>query len=185
MGIDDKFVVLYSGSLNEWQLPEQMIKIFKIINECINNSIFVMYTNDLSKANKLFLNSKVKNSSYIIDSKSYSSINKYLLAGDLGLFLNKVSSPIKFAEYISCGVPVLSSIPGDAMNLVERYNLGFKLKDFNDKQEIYRVVKKIKESISDIKSDKYKSKISKIIRKEMGWDNYINEIIDIYEKLLF
>ena len=190
LGIADRFVVLYSGSLNEWQLPEEMVKIFKVINETINNSIFILYTKDLDKANNLFNKFDINKSSYIIDSKPYQLINKYLLVGDIGLLirdhndLNAVASPIKFAEYAGCGVPVLSSIPGDTMDLIETYNLGFKIKDFKDIEEIHRVANLIKENIDNIKSDRYKNRISQIIKEKMGWDRYIGEALSVYRKLL-
>jgi len=190
MGIMDKFVVLYSGSLNEWQLPKAMIEIFKIFDECIKDSIFVMYTNDLEKANNLFTNFNIKGSSYVIDSKPYGLINQYLSAGDVGLLiredndLNAVASPIKFAEYVGCGVPALSSIPGDTMDLIEKYNLGFKLEDLDDSGEIYKVVNYIKENIDYIKSDGYKNNISKIIKDKMGWEGHIEKALRVYRKLL-
>jgi glycosyltransferase involved in cell wall biosynthesis len=52
--------------------------------------------------------------------------------GDLGLLLrdahpvNRVASPVKFAEYLACGVPVLISPGvGDCPRIVERERVGF------------------------------------------------------------
>jgi len=187
---EDNFIVLYSGSLNEWQLPVRMIEIFKIIKGFIEESVFLVLTRDLRYARELFLNSKIEKESYIIESISYSSISKYLLVGDLGFLIrennnvNKVAFPVKFPEYIRCGVPVLSSISSDVMNLIRDYGLGFELENFNNNEEVKKIAANIKKNMAYIKSDKYKNRISNIIRKKVSWDSYINQIIKIYKNLL-
>jgi glycosyltransferase involved in cell wall biosynthesis len=59
-------------------------------------------------------------------------VPEYLAAGDLGLLLrdphpvNRVASPVKFAEYLAAGLPVLVSPGvGDAAAIVERERVGF------------------------------------------------------------
>jgi len=191
MGIKSSdFVVLYSGSLNEWQLPSRMMEIFKIIRGIIKNSIFVMLTRDLKNAQSLFIGSGLKEKSFIISFKPYNIVSKYLLAGDIGLLIredndvNRVAFPVKFSEYIRCGVPVLSSISSDVMDLVRDYGLGYRLKNFNNDGEVKKVSRKIKEDIAYIKSDEYKKKISKIIGNRIDWDNYITSVVEIYKGLV-
>ena len=191
MGIKSSdFVILYSGSLNRWQLPSRMIEIFKIIRGIIENSVFVMLTKDLKNAQKLFINSGLKKKSFIISFKPYNMINKYLLAGDIGLLIredndvNRVAFPVKFSEYIRCGVPVLSSISSDVIDLIRDYRLGYKLEDFNNDREIEKISKKIKKDLAYIKSDEYKNKISNIIRKEIDWDYYMSSVVEIYKDLI-
>ncbi len=191
MGIkEDNFVILYSGSLNEWQLPRRMIEIFKIFRRVIKNSIFVILTKDMEEAYRLFNDSGLEKKSFIISFKPYHLINKYLLIGDIGLLIredndvNRVAFPVKFSEYLRCGVPVISSISSDVINLIRDYDLGFKLENFNDDEEIRKIAKKIKKNMVYIKSDEYKNKISNIIRKKVDWDYYINPVIKIYKDLL-
>ena len=109
--------------------------------------------------------------------------------GDLGLFIrqdndvNKVAFPIKFFEYIRCGVPVLSSITSDISALIKKYDLGFWLKDYKDELEIKKVALRIKSKVDYFRSDVYKKKLSVIIEKEISWDSYLDSIVNIYKNV--
>jgi len=190
MNIDGKFVVVYSGSLNEWQLPLRMLEIFKIIKSVITGSIFVMFTKDLKYAREIFLNSGIKEDSYILISRPYHLINSYLQVGDLSLLMrednivNRVAFPVKFPEYVRCGVPVLSSITSDVINIIEDNDLGFKVNNLYDDAEIKRLALKIKENLKIIKGDKFKMRISNIIGRMTSWDIYIKPVINVYREVI-
>lgn len=191
MGIDNKFVVIYSGSLlKEKQLPERMIDIYKIIKNIMGDSIFLVLTNNKEYAKEVFLKSNLNQNNYIILSKPHNILNDYLITGDMGLIIlsdNKninVARPIKFAEYLRSGVPVLiNDSLHDISESIKKYNLGFEINNCFDDAEVEKVALEIKEKINIIRSDKYKSKISKIIGKEMNWDYYLKLILSIYAKL--
>jgi glycosyltransferase involved in cell wall biosynthesis len=188
-GVNDRFVLLYSGSLNEWQLPVEMIKIFKIFKDVIKNSIFIMFTGDIKYATQLFACSGLEKDDYIIRSIPHYLINKHLLVGDLGLLIrqdndvNRVAFPVKFYEYIRCGAPVLSSITSDLKDLIKKYNVGFWLENYNNEFEIRKIALLIKSQYNCLKSDVYKKNLSIIIEKEVSWDNYLDSIINTYMKI--
>jgi len=187
MGIDDRFAVLYSGSLNEWQLPEEMINIFKVFQKNIEDSIFVLFTRDMGFAEDLIARSGLKSGSYIIESKSFDEIGSYLQVGDLGLLIreendvNRVAFPIKFTEYVRSGVPVLTSITSDVAGLIVKFNAGFIMKDHNDQKEIERTVLKVRSDIDHIKSNEYKEKISNLIGEEISWEKHISIVKEAYK----
>ena len=187
--LESNFVLLYSGSLYGWQLPKRMIEIFKIFKSYIKNSVFLLLTNDTKYGESLFSSLGVESNSYIVMSKSHNVLGKFLSAGDIGLIiredneLNNISRPIKFSEYLRCGVPVLSCKSlYDVSNLVNNYKLGFELMDSFDDNEVERIVIKIKSELNVIRDDAYRRKISEFMKDTMGWDFYINSLIDIYKK---
>lgn len=189
LGLEDNFVVVYSGSLCGWQLPERMIDIFKILQLYIKNSVFLMFTFDEEYGKSLFLSSGIENDSYIIMNKPHNIIYKFLSAGDIGLLIrednefNEICRPVKFAEYLRCGVPLLTCRSmKDVSSLVNKYDLGFELKDAFDDTEVERVVVEIKNKANIIQSEFYKRKISDFAKNIMGWDSYINVVTDIYNK---
>jgi len=185
--VENKFVLLYSGSLNEWQLPLEMIKIFIVFKTVFKNSIFIIFTGDIKYAREIFLNSGLKKDEYIVSSIPHHLINKYLLVGDIGLLIrqdndvNKVAFPVKFYEYVRCGVPVLSSITSDLKDLIIKYDLGFWISDYGNEFEIKRIAMLLKNKVDYFKSDEYKKKLSKAIEREISWDNYLDSIINVYE----
>ncbi len=189
MGISDRFVILYAGSLNEWQLPEKMIEIFNIFKRNISESIFLMLTKDTEFAGKLFFDSGMEKNSYIIRHIPFDLIGKYLVAGDVGLLIrekndvNRVAFPIKFTEYIRSGVPVLTSITSDAGDFIEKHDAGFRIRDYNDISEIEKIVLDIRADIHNMGSRQYKDRISSIIGEKMSWDSRMPAVMDIYRKL--
>jgi glycosyltransferase involved in cell wall biosynthesis len=191
LGIGGRFTVLYSGSLNEWQLPEQMISIFKSIREKIDDSIFLIITTSAGQAEELLYWSGLDRDSYRIISVPFTKISKYLMAGDIGLLIrennevNEVAFPIKLFEYIRCGVPVLTSITSDARKIISDYDAGFLLNDHNDMKETRDIVRSIFEKVKVIRSDEYKAGISKKIKSIADWDSYSGHVMEIYDKLMF
>jgi len=189
MELEEKFVVIYVGSMNEWQLPEEMVNIFKIFKENIKNSIFLVLTRDYGFTFNFMRKSGLNEDDYIIASKTPGQMPEYLQAGDLALLIredndvNRVAFPVKFGEYIRSGVPVLSSIPSDVRDLIKENNLGFVINNYRDKGEIKDVVFKIKENINSIMSDCYKETISNTIGEKISWDIYIVPVIEVYRKL--
>lgn len=189
LGISNKFVLVYSGSLSGWQLPGRMVEVFKIFSSLIKNSYFLMLTNEIEYAESLFTGSCIEKYTYTIMNKPYSELCKFLSAGDLGFMLrkddelNNISRPVKFAEYISCGVPVISSKGlKDVLDIINNYDMGFILEDPFNNREVEKIAVKIKDRMEIIKSDSYKKKISDLIKNVMSWDYYTSVIEDIYKK---
>jgi len=190
MGIDDRFAVLYSGSLNEWQLPEEMIKIFLEFKKYIIDSIFVIFTGDIYIAEEMLKKYDLSRDSYILESKSFNEISSYLPVGDIGLLIreenevNKVAFPIKYTEYTRSGVPVFTSIKSDIDIFIKKYNTGFKIRDFRDAAEIRNVISNIKQELDNICSNGYKEKISDITGREFGWPSYMPKIRKQYQLMI-
>jgi len=191
MGIDnEQFVVLYSGSLSGWQIPERIIKIFKILNRYLKKSIIVIITNKVDYANELFKSLEVKKELYKVFNTSFENIGKFLTIGDLGLLIREsnvisdVARPIKFAEYIRSGVPVLiNDTLKDIVGMVKKYDLGFVINDCFNNKSIEKVSYEISKKADLIRSDRYKRKISEIIGEKMSWGPYLEKILCIYDSL--
>lgn len=191
MRIEDKFVVVYSGSLQEGkQLPERMIDIYRIIKNVIGSSVFLVLTNNKEYAKELFNKSGLDQGDYIIFNKPYDILSDYLITGDIGLLVlsdnenSNVARPIKFAEYLRCGVPVLiNSSLHDISKSISKYDCGFEVNNCLNDAEIVKTVSKIKKNLNYIRSSEYKCRISEIIGKEMGWTYYLENLLGIYNKL--
>lgn len=132
-------VIVYSGSSAGWQsfsLVEKMltevfekntdVKLLWLTNHLNENSDFVKKFKDRIKA------AWVKPE----------EVKKYLLAGDHGLLYrvssvtNQVASPVKFAEYLSCGLNVIiSDNLGDFSEFVRKNNCG----SVGDVNSVYKV----------------------------------------------
>lgn len=136
LNIDQETVLfVYSGSIAGWQSFDLLYSFLK--------SILTSH----SRSKILFLSDKDKNiekletefpGKILCKKVSVNEVPDYLLAADYGLLIreesvtNKVASPVKFAEYLACGLKVIiSDNLGDYTEFTKHNNCGFNYRDFN------------------------------------------------------
>lgn len=188
LGLKGMFVVIYAGSMNKWQLPGEMVNIFKIFKKKIRNSVFLILTCDYSFTLSFMKKSGLRDNDYIIESKSPDQVPMYLQAGDLALLIreanevNKVAFPVKFSEYVRSGIPVLSSITSDVRDLIKENDLGFVIDSYKEVRGIEMLADKVRGDLDYMTSDRYKKMMSNTLGEKLTWDNYIDSIIRVYKK---
>jgi len=131
LGLADKFVVSYVGSLAWYQLPEASLRIFRLIQSIRPDAHFFAITTQPDKMRQLVETAGFAPTDFTIRSVPARDVPRLLVASDLGLMLrddsttNRVASPIKFGEYMAAGVPVvISPRLGDYSESVRREELG-------------------------------------------------------------
>jgi glycosyltransferase involved in cell wall biosynthesis len=165
-------ILVYSGSNAGWQsfnlmgdyLDEQLVK---------NNNIKLLFLSGTNKQIE-FLKNKYPERVKVLWVEQ-SLVNNYLSVCDYGLLIreksitNKVASPLKFAEYLACGLKVIiSESIGDYTDFVIKHNCGFVFSDSNF--NLAKITADEKNGIKEI-ADSHFSKKSEII-------------IESYKKLL-
>lgn len=125
---DNDIVFFYSGSLAGWQSFGLLYSFVKpILQSNIRHKLFF-----LAEADKHILQLQNEFPKQVFNKKiSPDEVPKYLMAGDYGLLIrdetitNKVASPVKFAEYLACGLNVIiSENLGDYSEFVLKNNCG-------------------------------------------------------------
>lgn len=131
LGLGDQLVVCYLGSLAWYQLPDQAIRVFQLIKSQRTDALFLGITTEPQKLGRMLEEAGVRTEDFRVIAVTSRDVARFLPAADLGLLLrerspvNAVASPIKFAEYLACGVPVLISEEiGDYSKLVNDSLLG-------------------------------------------------------------
>lgn len=131
LGLEKKLVFVYVGSMNAWQLPHLLLKLFKRIQSNISEAFLIILTHDLQAAVSLLRLEAIPDCSVLVKKVPNQQIPQMLCAADFGLLLreksklNLVSSPIKFGEYVCCGLPVImTDAVTDARLLLERMGVG-------------------------------------------------------------
>lgn len=122
------FVLAYAGSLSAWNRPEAILAVFRAFRAVRSRTQLLLLTANLPAAQATFGSEK----DVVVRSVPHREIQHYLALADLGLLLrdrspvNRVASPVKFAEYLACGVPVLVSPGvGDCSDIVRRERVGY------------------------------------------------------------
>jgi glycosyltransferase involved in cell wall biosynthesis len=140
LGLQDRFVLIYSGSIDGWYLTESMADFLVTMRKQKHNAHFLWLTpsrhervHDLMKARGL------KESDYTVLAATSRDVPSYLSAGDAGLafikpcFSKLASSPTKYAEYLGCGLPlVINAGVGDSDILITREEVGALVRDFDE-----------------------------------------------------
>ena len=112
MGIGSRPVLIYSGSLAGWQQPEETVALFERIRAQRQDALLLFLTRAEDEARTL-LQRRLPAGSFKVLCADHDEVCGYLCAADIGLLLrdgsttNRVAAPIKFAEYLVCGLPVV------------------------------------------------------------------------------
>jgi glycosyltransferase involved in cell wall biosynthesis len=144
---DTDVVLVYSGSISGWQSFDLLCNFLKQnINQ--NENIKILFLSDLDNNIQKLLDEFPSKIQYL--KVLPHEVPNYLIAADYGLLIreesitNKVASPVKFAEYLACGLKVLiSQNLGDYSEFIlhnkcgEIYNNILLLKNVSNENKIY------------------------------------------------
>lgn len=117
LGVENRKVLIYAGSITKYQCIEEMVWIFKELKKKDNRFFFIFlsaYTN-YNIFQKLFRDNGISSKDYYIGSVPHNKVQKYNWAADFGLIireehlLNRVASPTKIAEYMSAGLTIIGT----------------------------------------------------------------------------
>lgn len=105
-------VICYSGGTAKWQRIDDILQLFEQIACSQPNVRFLILT-----PNTELLAPKIMGSRYceryLLKSCSHGEVPQYLCASDAGIIMrdnvvvNNVASPVKVAEYLACGLPII------------------------------------------------------------------------------
>src|SRR4030042_1420126 len=111
------------------------------------------------------------------------------MAADVGLLLrensltDRVASPVKFAEYLRCGLPViLTPYVGDFSALATAEGIG-QIVDFPPRpDEMVRAAQAVRARLA-AEGDAYRQRCSQVAAARFSWEAQLPEILRLYEKL--
>lgn len=188
---DRTIVILYSGNLDKpWQVPDQIFRFFKYIEEFIDARLFVL-TPNLDLVQHYLKKYNVQEGMVFSRNCSFNELNKFYNAADYGILLrenkllNNVASPTKFSEYILSGLPVIitDSIV-DYSEFVKKNIIGFvlssKVLEINNIQEYNDFLSnELKPQDLKISNNLLRSKISSIGKLKLSKESFIDCLSDI------
>lgn len=129
-GPDDTLVV-YSGAYEKWQCAEEVISFFSTLHQHLPSARFVVLSKNINEFEAL-LKQNFDGTLFYIGNARNEDLHFYLQQCDYGILfrkphiINEVAAPIKFKDYLSAGLPVLTTNGiGDYSQYIRDYNLGF------------------------------------------------------------
>jgi glycosyltransferase involved in cell wall biosynthesis len=132
LGVNDRFVAVYSGSIDGWYLTAEMADFCAAAAKAIPEAFFLWLTPTRhERLHALMRERGLSEQQYKILALPPADVASYLSAADAGLafikpcFSKIASSPTKNAEYLGCGLPlILNAGIGDSDALITRENAG-------------------------------------------------------------
>lgn len=136
--LQNKVVVLYSGSIGSFYAFGEMVRFFKEFQAREPNSFFLaLINNGREAAEDTFRENGIKEESYKVLSLYHLEVSDWLKEADISLiFYRRHNSyagccPTKFAESLACGVPVIiNKNIGDCEEMVRKEGVGLVVADF-------------------------------------------------------
>lgn len=175
LNIGDRFVLVYSGSIDGWYLTENMADFFAEFLQSRRDAHFLwLIPAGQQRVQTLMEERGIAPDRYTVRAVPPRDVASYLSASDAGLALIKpcfsklASSPTKTAEFLACGLPVIINAGiGDSDSLVTDEKAGVLIHNLDragyakaageidrlaSQTEIRRHVRRVAEELFDVRS---------------------------------
>jgi len=156
LGLNDQFVIVYSGSIDGWYLTEEMADFFVVLKNQNQRTHFLWLTTTRHERIKSIMrNRRITETAYTVIAATPRDVPSYLSAADAGLafikpcFSKLASSPTKYAEYLGCGLPlIINAGVGDSDDLILEHGAGVLAEGFGASDYLQAAIE-IKEFVDD------------------------------------
>ncbi len=181
LGVSNRIILVYSGGVASWQSIGDVIQLFVDMRQSIENLFMLFLTHKPSMIREI-LKDKIDSQDVRIIQTSYDEVPGYLCAADVGVLLrediliNHVAAPIKFSEYMCCGLPcIISKNIGDTEQVLKSAHAGIIIDS-----------KKGLPSIAEFKNllNLNREEISKIMAQRFSSQIYLEKIFKIYKTFI-
>lgn len=140
LGLRDRFVLVYSGSIGGWYQSDKMADFFvRLLKERPDAYFLWLTTGDAAIVEKLMKGRGVSQNHYSVKRVESAEVSSFLSAADAGIafykpgFSKLATSPVKVTEYLACGLPfVINSGIGDSDRLATDEGVGSLVHKFED-----------------------------------------------------
>jgi len=194
LGLNDKIVIAYLGTLTVWQWPEAMFTLFEQIHKKRKDTFFYLLVpgSDHDKALELIHKHNISDDSYRLEEVPHDKVGAFLGIADIGLLLRKqhpvnyVASPTKFGEYLAAGVPVIVTDEiGDTSAIIDKNKVGIVINVDNEgvsEENLNRLI----DFIDKLKIDRneFAHRCKQTAESELDWNVWGQKLIDAYHNIL-
>jgi glycosyltransferase involved in cell wall biosynthesis len=146
LNLRDRFVLVYSGSVGGWYLADKMADFFVELTRMRPNSHFLWLTGGPKSLIQNLMSERGLNADqFTVCAARPLDVPMFLSAADVGIAFYKpalsrlATSPVKLAEYLACGLPVvINAGVGDSDTLISTEGVGAVVRRFDETE--YREV---------------------------------------------
>lgn len=187
LGIGGRPVLLYSGSMHRWQRAADLLRLFPALAERIPGLFLLVLTRETELATAHLRELGVAAADHRVLSLAPEEVQAMMSLGDVGALLrdphllNQVASPVKFADYLGAGVPVLLSPGvGDCSRLVEESGLGHV---WREEREGPEQLAGILRGLLERRGPEQRAACRELCRRHFSWDETMKVFDRAYAEL--
>ena len=186
VGIVDERLFIYVGKAGSWYLTDETFDLFRVALAHDPNSRLLIITPDKPNVfDAIAERAGVPPFAYFVRFAGFETVGEWMAAADVGLALIKPvsskrgSSPVKFAEYLASGLPVISTSGiGDIDDLIKKNKIGAIIDEFTS--DAYASAIQQIEELGDVRD-----RCREVTRKEFDLDAVGGERFrQLYRRLL-
>lgn len=198
LNLENKLVVLFTmGCFVPYQILDEAIYIFKLIKSQDSTASLLLLTGDTQKT-KIYISAKIEEGKFkeditekdiLIMNVPFQEMPAYVNAADVALLVrapsivSKVASPVKFAEYLACGVPVIAYKDiGDTGGIIEKYQIGVIIDPQSEESIISQQIKKALNLVKE--KETTLSRYALAVKENLSWFKYLDSYLYIYYNLM-
>jgi radical SAM superfamily enzyme YgiQ (UPF0313 family)/glycosyltransferase involved in cell wall biosynthesis len=186
--MDNRFNLIFLGKIGTWYLLEDMLKFFMLTSKEFTSTHFTFITE--SNAGYIYSTAKEKGidvSNVTVRKVGIKDVPSLLSGASVSIsFMNPYKhysfSPIKFAESLACGLPVIINRGiGDCDEIVVKEKVGVVINEFSVK-EYERAIRELNRLLSEGEGlrERCRATAEKYFSLEMGVERYW----DIYKRTM-
>lgn len=184
--LNDKLVIVFSGSFAPWDLAKEIIDYFERLKKKIPNAHFLILTTNKEKILGMILERGLQKNDFTILSLPFDKVPEYLLMGDIALLfrsnsiVHRVGSPMKFAEYLACGLPIIGNDGlGELCKVLEDNKVGA-IVDFNNEAKTEKAINDLLNSLLN-EREILRQRCIDLATKQFSYKRYLDTYIKLYE----
>jgi glycosyltransferase involved in cell wall biosynthesis len=190
LGLTDRFVVAFCGSTHRWQLPAESARLSRMIQRYDPKAHYLVLSPAPEQMREVLDEAGIPGNSSTILSVPHAEVAHYLAAADVGLLLreksvvNQVASPVKFAEFLAAGTPViLSEGIGDYSTMVAKHDVGLVLPGAAPSSDVENLVRRF---IENLRRDGHavRSRCRAVAREQLNADDGVSALRCVYAGLM-
>ncbi len=183
--LSDRLVIAFYGSASVYQCLDESLTLFKQLHQRVPHLHLLALSSDVDLQKKLA--KELPSGVFSFFSLAPQEAFHYLVSADVGLLIrepieiNRVASPVKLAEFLACGVPVLvTEGVGDYSTLVDKSGCGLVVKypGTSDIEEITYFLKEV-----ETQRALFQEKCTSLARAELDVGKRIEHSKSLYRLL--
>jgi glycosyltransferase involved in cell wall biosynthesis len=189
LGLDGKFVVCYCGAMSHWQRPDALAAAFAAIRAAMPDAHFLVVSPEAARLESELAARGVSPEDVTVRAVPHDEVSPHMMAADVALLLredtstNQVASPVKFAEYLRSGLPViLTPYIGDFGRLAAEEDVGAAVEFPIRPDEVVRAARTIRDRLA-ADGDAYRRHCSEVAARRLSWDGQLEQLLDLYRRM--